>query len=216
MIHAGKVTAVLVIDLTLPIARDDVPYTEPSGYQDPPTRVEPWVGIGERRGAWTSPFHVSHLHLSAHAGTHIDAPSHFHSGAPSMDALPSDALAGRAVVVDARDAADDLLARLRAARERASAPGTTPLLLTPASWLTPAAVDEVIAWRRPLVACAGETDSDEGFTAVSRLLGAGIWLTSNLDPAKAPLVQDGDVLVVAPLAINGLEAAPCRVLAIRG
>jgi arylformamidase len=205
----------LILDLTLPLSDTDVPYTDASGYADPPTRVEPWVTIGQQSGDWTSPFHVSHLHLSAHAGTHLDAPSHFHHGAPSVSDLPPEALAGRAVVIDLRDVGTDLVGRLREARSRASEPEVTPLLLTPPQWLTPQAVDEVIAWNRPLIAFAGEEDSDPGFVAVSRLLAAGRWMASNLDPARATQVQDGDLLVVAPLAIAGIEGSPCRVLAIR-
>ncbi|HEU0073680.1 MAG TPA: cyclase family protein [Dehalococcoidia bacterium] len=205
----------LILDLTLPLSHTDVPYTDASGYADPPTRVEPWVAIGQQHGALTSPFHVSHLHLSAHAGTHLDAPSHFHAGAPTVSDIPTGALAGRAVVIDLRSAESDVVAPLRRARDRASASDVTPLLLTPPRWLTPQAVDEVIAWNRPLIAFAGEEDSDPGFVAVSRLLAAGRWIATNLDPAKATQVQDGDLLVVAPLAIAGLEGSPCRVLAIR-
>jgi kynurenine formamidase len=204
----------LILDLTLPLADTDVPYTDASGYADPPTQVEPWITIGQQSGAGTSPFHVSHLHLSAHAGTHIDASSHFHDGAPTVSDLPPEALAGRAVVIDLRDVGTDLVGRLREAAARASAPEVSPLLLTPPLWLTPQAVDEVIAWNRPLIAF-GEEDSDPGFVAVSRLLAAGRWMATNLDPAKATLVQDGDLLVVAPLAIAGIEGSPCRVLAIR-
>jgi kynurenine formamidase len=205
---------VVIIDLTLPLSGDDAPFVDVSGYSDPPTQVEPWIAIGEQVGAWASPFDVSHLHLSAHAGTHIDAPSHFHPGAPTVSDLPTSALVGRAVVVDLREAANPV-ERLQEARGRASEPDVTPLVLTPPEWLTIEAVDEVIRWERPLIAFAGETDSDEGFVAVSRLLAAGRWLASNLDPEKAALVHDGDLLVVAPLALGGVEGSPCRVLAIR-
>lgn len=205
----------LVVDLTQPLSHGDPPFAEPSGYTDPPTQIEPWVTIGQPAGDRPSPFHVSRLQLSAHAGTHLDAPSHFHPGAASVSGLPAGDLAGRAVVVDLRDAGAELPSRLRQARVRAAQPDVTPLLLTPPQWLTPEAVDEVVAWGRPLIACAGETEGDADYTALSRLLGAGRWLASNLDVEKALLVQDGDLLVVAPLAVRDTEASPCRVLAIR-
>ncbi len=205
----------VIIDLTLALSDADVPFIDPSGYSDPPTRIEPWIAIGQTSSAWTSPFHVSELHLSAHAGTHIDAPSHFHPGAPTVSDLPPEALAGRAIVIDLRDSAIDLVTPLRSAAALASAPGVTPLLLTPPGWLTPEAVDELIAWERPLIAFAGEADSDASFVAVSRLLAAGRWIATNLDPQKAAQVQNGDLLVIGPLAIAGIEASPCRVLAIR-
>src|SRR6266849_5262315 len=43
---------------------------------------------------------VSTLHMSAHAGTHVDAPRHFFDEAAGVDALPLDLLVGRARVVE--------------------------------------------------------------------------------------------------------------------
>jgi arylformamidase len=43
---------------------------------------------------------VSTLHLSAHSGTHVDAPRHFFDGAPGADALPLEMLVGRARVIE--------------------------------------------------------------------------------------------------------------------
>ncbi len=43
---------------------------------------------------------VSTLHLSAHSGTHVDAPRHFFDAAPGVDALPLDMLVGRARVIE--------------------------------------------------------------------------------------------------------------------
>jgi arylformamidase len=44
---------------------------------------------------------VSRLDFGVHTGTHIDAPSHFIPGAPSIERVPLDAMLGPAVVVDA-------------------------------------------------------------------------------------------------------------------
>jgi arylformamidase len=43
---------------------------------------------------------VSTLHLSAHTGTHVDAPRHFFDDRPGTDALALDMLLGRARVVE--------------------------------------------------------------------------------------------------------------------
>ena len=43
---------------------------------------------------------VSAIHMSAHAGTHVDAPRHFYDGAPGADALPLEMLIGRARVIE--------------------------------------------------------------------------------------------------------------------
>ena len=43
---------------------------------------------------------VSSLHLSAHAGTHVDAPRHFFDHGLGVDALPLEMLIGRARVIE--------------------------------------------------------------------------------------------------------------------
>ena len=43
---------------------------------------------------------VSTLHMSAHTGTHVDAPRHFFDTAPGAEALPLEMLIGRARVVE--------------------------------------------------------------------------------------------------------------------
>jgi arylformamidase len=55
---------------------------------------------------------VSTLHMSAHGGTHVDAPRHFFDEAPGTEALPLEMLVGRARVVEVTSrkgvTADDL------------------------------------------------------------------------------------------------------------
>src|SRR5215212_10807522 len=57
---------------------------------------------------------VSTLHMSAHSGTHVDAPRHFFDDGPATEALSLDLLIGRAQVIEVsgRDAvaAEDLAA----------------------------------------------------------------------------------------------------------
>jgi arylformamidase len=57
---------------------------------------------------------VSTLHMSAHAGTHVDAPRHFFDDAAGADGLPLELLIGRARVVEIASrrgiAAEDLAA----------------------------------------------------------------------------------------------------------
>lgn len=43
---------------------------------------------------------VSTLHMSAHSGTHVDAPRHFFDDRPGTDALPLEMLMGRARVIE--------------------------------------------------------------------------------------------------------------------
>jgi arylformamidase len=43
---------------------------------------------------------VSTLHMSAHCGTHVDAPRHFFDEGPGVEGLPLDLLCGRARVIE--------------------------------------------------------------------------------------------------------------------
>jgi arylformamidase len=45
---------------------------------------------------------VSTVHMSAHAGTHVDAPRHFFDGAAGVDLLPLEMLLGRVRVIEVR------------------------------------------------------------------------------------------------------------------
>lgn len=57
---------------------------------------------------------LSSIHMSAHAGTHVDAPVHFFDGAPGTESLPLEMLFGRTRVVEITSRhgieADDLAA----------------------------------------------------------------------------------------------------------
>src|SRR5450759_2761713 len=57
-------------------------------------------------------FNLSRLAFGVHTGTHVDAPSHFIDGAGSVESVSLDALIGPALVVDARDVAEEIGVRL--------------------------------------------------------------------------------------------------------
>jgi arylformamidase len=46
---------------------------------------------------------LSHISLSVHTGTHMDAPLHFIVNGPTIDQMPVDATVGRARVIEIRD-----------------------------------------------------------------------------------------------------------------
>lgn len=71
-----------------------------------------WPGDRSVEWTWTarigeddSAVNVGALSLSAHTGTHVDAPYHVRDGGPTTDELPLSAFIGPAQVVDARGAA---------------------------------------------------------------------------------------------------------------
>src|SRR5262245_37461880 len=90
-----------IIDVSVPLDANLPTYPG-----NPPFSLE---SVKRIRDGGTS--NVSALHMSAHAGTHVDAPRHFFDGAAATDGLPLDLLIGRARVVEVlsrRVAADDL------------------------------------------------------------------------------------------------------------
>jgi arylformamidase len=66
---------------------------------DPAVRLDRVASIAQGAHA-----NVSSLSCGVHVGTHVDAPVHFLEGAPSVEAMPLDALIGRAFVADLRRA----------------------------------------------------------------------------------------------------------------
>ncbi|MFP2930204.1 cyclase family protein [Pyxidicoccus sp. 3LG] len=187
---------------------------------DPPTDIQRVQSM--EQGA---PANVTHLSMSAHAGTHVDAPVHFLPGREGVDALPLDVMVGRARVLDLRDAVGPVHAdALRAHDPR---PGERLLLRTRNSdqrwWQQPftesfvgLAEDAGAFLAERQVRCVGvDYLSVAGFhvdgAAVHRaLLGAGIWIIEGLFLGD---VAAGDYeLVCLPLRIAGSDGAPARAL----
>jgi arylformamidase len=81
-----------LIDVTVPLD-----HLLPSYPGNTPFSIEPVKRIANGDSS-----NVSTLHLSAHAGTHVDAPRHFFDGAPGADALPIELLFGRVRVIEVR------------------------------------------------------------------------------------------------------------------
>jgi len=66
---------------------------------DPAVRLDRVASIAQGAHA-----NVSSLSCGVHVGTHVDAPVHFLDGGPAVEAMPLDALIGRAFVADLRRA----------------------------------------------------------------------------------------------------------------
>ena len=91
-----------LIDVTVPIDA-----TLPTHPHTTPFSLEP-----VRRRARGDRSNLSTLHMSAHTGTHVDAPVHLVDGGAGVEALPLEILCGRARVVEVTSrkaiAAEDL------------------------------------------------------------------------------------------------------------
>lgn len=167
---------------------------------------------------------ISSLSLSAHCGTHLDAPLHLWAEdaelpPAAVHQIPPEVLIGPARVVDLRGREV-----IEAEAMRALPPGPPRLLLRTDNSERPYSVERFVALAeeaaRALVARAplligvdGPSVDLPGATdlPVHRvLLGAGVVLLEGLDLCRAPA---GDhELICLPLLLEGAEGAPARAL----
>ena len=164
------------------------------------------------------------LDMAAHAGTHMDAPAHFVRGGATMDALPLDAVMGRARVLDITARGAIRPAHLEPHRIRA---GERLLFRTRNStraWATDEFVEDFVhisadaaSWlaaRRVRTVgvdylSVGGYKKDGPETHLA-LLCAGIWIIEGLMLGR---VRPGPVdLICLPLKLVGAEGAPARAL----
>jgi arylformamidase len=82
-----------IYDVSVPISA-----ATPTYPGDPGIEIKQWAALSRGDAA-----NVSLLHFGAHTATHVDAPSHFIEGAPTVERMPLDALIGPARVIQIPD-----------------------------------------------------------------------------------------------------------------
>jgi arylformamidase len=187
---------------------------------NPPIVVERVQDMARGDGA-----NVSKLSLGVHTGTHVDAPVHFDSSKPGVDAIPLAALCGPARVIEIADPREVTVTELAAADIRA---GERILLKTrnsPAAWQAPSFVEDAVhltvdaaRWlaARPVKTVGIDYLSVGGFTANNghdvhhALLDAGVWIIEGLDLTHVP--PGACELICLPLKIAGADGAPARAI----
>ncbi|MBN2371990.1 MAG: cyclase family protein [Vicinamibacteria bacterium] len=166
---------------------------------------------------------VSRLVMSAHAGTHVDAPRHFFPEGAAVDRIPLEILIGRARLIElpgaglveradlaAFDLREDirLLVKTRASSpsySRSSSQDLVHLSLDSAKYLAQIGI-KLLGIDHSSVDRTGDHD----FPAHRELLRAGIVLIEGLDFSS---VEPGEYeLICLPLSIRDGEAAPARVV----
>jgi arylformamidase len=176
------------------------------------------------------------LHLYSHAGTHMDAQTHFAAGPGTIDVTPLERCAGWAWVVDLDTIADKTLITVAHLGEVASkfAPDDSLLLRTgwsrhvenPAHYRDefPRISEELARWcvehrvkvlgvEPPSVA---DVNNPVELTLIHKiLLGANITLVEGLTNL-GNLSEARVFFVAAPLKIEGGDGCPCRAFAIEG
>lgn len=198
-------------DITLPLSERTPAYPG-----DPPFRLRRVADMA--RG---DPFNLSAVAMSAHAGTHVDAPSHLSLGM-SVDQVPLETLVGPALVADVAGQTRVTSARL----EACAIPAETRRLLLKTRGegraQEPAFLDEDAAcWivRRGIRllgvdALSGDRPGDLALVAHRVLLEAGVIIVEGLELSG---VRPGNyTLVCLPVKLQGSEGAPARAVLIEG
>ncbi len=187
---------------------------------DPAVRIE-----RAQRMERGDPLNLTFLSMSAHTGTHIDAPFHFLQNGGTIDTMPLSAMMGRARVVaieDPRSIGVEEIARHRVRR------GERILLKTAMSarprsmgdrefrkdfvYLTNDAARHLATQGIRTVGIdylsVGGFERGNGEETHRILLGAGIWIIEGLDLSRVP--PGPCRLICLPIRIERGDGAPAR------
>jgi len=218
-----------ILDISLPLS-----VATPAWPGDPPFAMTRLADMASGDMAT-----VSHLSMSAHAGTHVDAPAHFLTGGADVADLPLEAMIGPAYLADAvaaagpprrgagatppsltasdlaaigiPDGVERLLLRTRGPGHEAPPAGVfDPEFVA----LAPDAARWLVERRLRLVGIDGPSIApmaDAG-TTHRVLLRAGVVIVEGLDLRDAAAGHHD--LVCLPLRVPGAEGAPARAVLI--
>jgi arylformamidase len=165
---------------------------------------------------------VTRLTMSAHTGTHMDAPRHFVRVGHAMETLPIDAVIGPARVVEIRDPVMIGLDELKALGPRRGERILFKTRNSPRCWETDAFYEDFVyisaAAARHLAEAGVRTVGvdylsvggyrNDAVETHEALLVAGIWIIEGLNLTNvAPGNYD---LICLPLKIVGSDGAPAR------
>ena len=202
------------IDVSVPVRAGMVHWPD-----DPPVKLERASSIARGDEA-----NVTRLDMSAHTGTHMDAPLHFFDEDPGMETFPLDIGMGRARVIAIEgeepidrgqledldiESGERLLFRTvnseRAWWERDFDPGFVYVSAEAAELLGEIGVALVGV---DYLSVGGP--GDEGGEVHRALLGAGVWVVEGLDRS---MVEPGEYeLTCLPVKLVESDGAPARVL----
>lgn len=157
---------------------------------------DPEVSLKVEKTVDSDGYSLREIRMSTHAGTHMDAPSHFHSDGSTMSDLDISRLMGHAFLTGSF---------------KDEYPEGTRILLSRKGDLDPKRAIELLRSGIDVFGTGEDSPEPEGdseYDVHRVLLGAGAILIENLDLSDAP---DGTYGFVAlPLRIRGGDGAPLR------
>ncbi|MGA2613863.1 MAG: cyclase family protein [Spirochaetia bacterium] len=198
-------------------------------HQAPTFPWDPKCGVIVHNTVESIGFNVTQLCMSAHQGTHVDAPYHFLDDGLTVDRIPAEVFVGDAILIDARyKKPKELLTQQDLqGREAAITRGSRVVIMT--GW------DEVFPDRRYLIDFPSLSKDLADWLASKRiallgvdfpslslpdgpyvhrsLLGAGVVIIEGLCHLKE-IRAEKFYLIAAPLKIRGRDGSPVRALGI--
>jgi arylformamidase len=199
------------INITRPVDESLVVWP---GRSPPEQRWEKRIADGDHCNA-------SFWRMSAHTGTHMDAPLHFIEGGATIDQIPPDVFTGECAVIDLRSAAgltmDETLAdRYRGEmrlliRTHHSDSGSDGTYEPHERLLTPAAASRLLDGGLVLIGTDRlSVDDSQGnaYALHALFLGAGCVILEGLLLSGVAVGRYS--LVAAPLLLKGMDASPVR------
>jgi arylformamidase len=202
-----------IIDISWPLC------SETTGYKDKKSVVFNHIKTFSNDGV-----RESSIELNSHAGTHVDAPTHFLSEGMSIDQISLGSVCGDAFILDMTMHTECITREALAVHDDQIVPGSTVLLKTLNSELAPTNVSfnpsfvyleasgaQYLAEKKIKavgIDYLGIERNQPGHPTHKALLNAGVAVIEGL---RLGHVAEGNYfLVCLPLAVVGLEAAPAR------
>ncbi len=197
---------------------------------DPECKISLFVKLGDpikgQKGK-TIPCNLTQMSLSAHTGTHMDAPRHFIKDGRTMESMPLKAVVGRCRVIELKDKKAITVKELKPHKLKKGERVLFKTRNSTKSWkmAKTSKFDEKFIYipadtAQYLVDCGIQTVGvdylsvggymQDGVECHQILLGAEVWIIEGLDLSK---VKPGKYdLVCLPLKILGADGAPARAI----
>lgn len=198
-----------IIDLSVPIVPERKVPGE-LGYSDPIVRMDKMI-VADWTTTDIKPYFVSKIVMGAHTGTHIDAGMHVTGNRDdSIDHIDQN-LIGECVIVDVTDDLEEntLIGMLKRANEKS-------IIVIRGQANCSALTDnlrENIVLKHPKAVVFGECVNVVGVDDTMFFCGRKIPMI--MDGVNLDKLCNGDIIFALPVLIEGIEASPVRLFALR-
>jgi kynurenine formamidase len=213
-----------VLDLSKKI-EEGISIPREDGYEDPGYKISnndpgqlitkvvginPWVTLSVKD------FSVTELIMGAHTGTHCDVECHIRKDGATVTDYPIETWVGWAAVLDLCNKGQitaDIIGQFKPIFNRNSV--IAVIKKTTTDFITKEAREALIQFR-PKAVILGRGSNQDGLDDTKGYLLDNIPMIMDADFNALDDVENGDLIVAAPLKLSGVEASPIRLIAIRG